>query len=81
MDRGENTGGSAGGLVVQEHAEEAPVDRQPTAVGRKAKLLELAPPAVAGDALHRKLGWSIASGSGQMYIAGGAGNENGNPGG
>jgi hypothetical protein len=43
--------------------------------------VELASPAVAEDALHRKLGSSIASGGGQTYIAGGAGNENGNPGG
>ena len=38
------------------------------------------PPAVAGDALHRKLDWSIACGGGQMYITGRPGNENGNAG-
>ena len=39
---GEITEGSAGRLVVQEHAEEATVNRQPDAVlGYKAKLLEL----------------------------------------
>ena len=42
VDRGEITEGSAGRLVVQEHAEEATVNRQPDAVlGYKAMLLEL----------------------------------------